>query len=213
MQIKIMPLGMVQANCYIISNDEKNAAIIDPGGSAAKILKYLADKELTVKLIALTHGHHDHIAALWDLLDELDVPVYIQNEDGEMLDDIKISLSRMSQLYFNYRPNTKYNVLSDGDSLKLDELQIKLIHTPGHTKGSSCYLIGDSLFTGDTLFAGDIGRTDLYGGDYNTMKASLLKLAALEGDYKVYPGHGGGSTLECERTGNPYLGQMEYEFY
>lgn len=213
MKIHGMPLGMVQANCYIVSTEERHAAIIDPGGSVNRIVRYLQENELTPKMILLTHGHFDHIAALWELLDRFDVPVYIQQEDGEMLENIQLALCGMTTLYFPYREHTLYVALQDGDTVELDELVFQLIHTPGHSKGSSCYQVGNALFTGDTLFAGSMGRTDLYGGSYERIKQSLQRLAALEGDDTVYPGHGECTTLEQERRTNPYLGQVSYDDY
>ena len=212
-KIQGIPLGMIQANCYILSTERKNAAVIDPGGEAEKIKTYLKQNDLTLKMILLTHGHHDHIAAVWDLAGWANVPVYIQEEDGEMLKDINLSLCSMVPLYFAYNSEMPIQLLKDRDILKLDELDIELIHTPGHSKGSSCYKIGDALFTGDTLFAGSIGRTDLYGGSYSVLKSSLEILKALPDTYRIYPGHGEDTTLGIEKRSNPYLGQVNYDDY
>lgn len=205
MKIHGMPLGMVQANCYIVSTEERHAAIIDPSGSVNRIVRYLQENELTPKMILLTHGHFDHIAALWELLDRFDVPVYIQQEDGEMLENIQLALCGMTTLYFPYREHTPYVALQDGDTVELDELVFQLIHTPGHSKGSSCYRVGNALFTGDTLFAGSIGRTDFPTGDMAALRKSLKRLAALEGDFPVYAGHEEDTTLEEERRTNPFM--------
>lgn len=213
MKIQTMPLGMIQANCYLVSTEQKNAFVIDPGGEANRILKRLEEDGLRLRMILLTHGHHDHIAAVWKLAEATGAQVYIQKEDLELLQNIELSLCSMTELYFHYDPNLSICGLEDGACLELDELKIQLLHTPGHSKGSSCYQVGNVLFTGDTLFAGDIGRTDLYGGSYPQIKASLMKLAALEGDYQVYPGHGPATTLEKQRKENPYLGQVSYDDY
>lgn len=213
MNVETMPLGMIQANCYILSSDAKNAAVIDPGGEVQKIKSYLEQNGLTLKMILLTHGHHDHVAAVWDLAQWAKVPVYIQEEDGEMLEDIKISLCSMVPLYFTYNPEMPIRLLKDGEHLSLDELDIKLIHTPGHSKGSSCYLTENLLFTGDTLFAGSVGRTDLYGGSYPILKKSLEILKTLPEACRVYPGHGEDTTLGFEKKTNPYLGQVDYDDY
>lgn len=213
MNIKVMPLGLVQANCYIVSNNQNECAIIDPGGETEKIINYIKENKLEPKMILLTHGHFDHIASVWDLIDEYNLPVYAQKEDIEMLENINIALCSMTSIYFNYKPGLQYNGIDDNDVVKLGELEFKLIHTPGHSKGSCCYAVEDVLFTGDTLFCGDIGRTDLYGGDYNTIKNSLKKISELDKNYIVYPGHGGSSTIENEKKNNPYIGQVDYDDY
>lgn len=213
MNIKVMPLGMVQANCYIITNNQNECAIIDPGGESEKIINYLEENSITPKMILLTHGHFDHIASVWDLIEKYNLAVYINQNDLEMLQDINIALCSMTRLYFNYKAGLEYNALNDNDTVNLGELEFKLIHTPGHSKGSSCFIVDDSIFTGDTLFKGDIGRTDLYGGDYNTIKNSLKKLCKLDKNYKVYPGHGESSYLEDEIQHNPYMGQVDYDDY
>lgn len=213
MKIQTMPLGMIRANCYLVSTEKKNAFVIDPGGEASRVLRKLEEEGVSLKMILLTHGHHDHIAGVWKLAEETGAQVYIHKDDLEMLQNIDLSLCSMTELYFHYNPKIPICTLEDGSCLELDELKIRLIHTPGHSKGSSCYLVEDALFTGDTLFDGDIGRTDLYGGSYPQIKASVQKLADLEGDYRIYPGHGPDSTLETQRKRNPYLGQVSYDDY
>lgn len=213
MNIKSMALGMVQANCYIITNNQNECAIIDPGGDTNKIIDYLQQNNITPKMILLTHGHFDHIASVWDLIDRYDIPVYINEHDLEMLENIDIALCNMTNLYFNYKPGLKFNTLKHDDIIKLGELTFTLFHTPGHSKGSSCYIVSDYIFTGDTLFCGDIGRTDLYGGDYNTIKHSIKKLSELKKDYIVCPGHGKRTSIEKEKTTNPYMVQVNYDNY
>lgn len=213
MNIVTRPLGMIQANCYILETNEKRALVLDPGGDAGQVIRYLEENGLTLGAILLTHGHHDHVAAVWDLLDWQEAPVYVPEQDLEMLEDISLSLCGMAPLYFHYRQGVPYRTLQEGDVVRLDDISLRVIHTPGHTKGSSCYLGDGALFTGDTLFEGSVGRTDLYGGSYPTLKASLEKLSSLEGDYTVYPGHGGATTLELQRRTNPYLGQVDYDDY
>lgn len=213
MKIVTKPLGMIQANCYLLVSEQNRVLVLDPGGDAGAIIRYLEQNSLTLGAILLTHGHHDHIAAVWDLLDYEQVPVYVPEQDLEMLEDISLSLCGMAPLYFHYEKGVSYHTVQDGDVVKLDEISLQVIHTPGHTKGSSCYLGEGALFTGDTLFEGSVGRTDLYGGSYPVLKASLEKLAALPQDYTVYPGHGGATTLEIQKKTNPYLGQVDYDDY
>lgn len=205
MNIYGKPLGMVQANCYLIASEAGNAAVVDPGGDVKVICSMLAEHHLTPKMILLTHGHFDHIAALWELLKQFPVPVYIHPADGEMLEDIQKALCGMVPLYFHYEPGLVFERLEDGDSVRLDELSIRLMHTPGHTGGSSCYLAEDALFSGDTLFIDSIGRTDLPGGDFRVLSQSLRKLLELRANFRVFPGHGDATTLERERNYNPFL--------
>lgn len=205
MNVYTKPLGMVQANCCLIASERGHAAIVDPGGDVAVVKSMLTEFQLVPKMVLLTHGHFDHIAGLWDLLDEWKIPVYLHPEDHEMLEDIQKALCGMVPLYFNYRPGLILHSLKEGDCVALDELSIQVLHTPGHTKGSVCYLVEDTLFSGDTLFAGSVGRTDLPGGDIKTLSQSLQKLLALKTDYTIYSGHGPATTLQRERNSNPFL--------
>lgn len=205
MKLAAMPLGMVGANCYLVVSQQNRAAVIDPGGEVEKIFARLEQEGATPAMVLLTHGHFDHIAALWDFLDRYPVPVYLHAGDVEMLEDIQKALCNMVPLYFHYRKGADLRPLQDGDAVTLDECTFTLLHTPGHSRGSSCYRLDAMLFTGDTLFAGGVGRTDLYGGSWNTLCQSVARLAALEGDFTVYPGHGPSSTLARERRTNPYL--------
>lgn len=205
MKIIQMPLGMIQANCYLVITEQKNALVVDPGGEAERILETLEKEGATLRKILLTHGHHDHIAAVWTLARETNAEIYIHQEDGEMLTNIEISLCSMTGLYFEYDPKRPFHTLQDGDQVTLDELKLTLIHTPGHSKGSSCYCMGQVLFTGDTLFDGAVGRADLYGGNSRQLRASLKKLAALPGDYSILPGHEGTSTMEVQRQVCRYM--------
>lgn len=194
LNIHCMPLGDYMTNCYILRQaDSSKCCVIDPGDQAGVILDYLEQNGLTVEAIALTHGHFDHVGAVKDLAAELDCDVYIS--------DRELSLPPMitnGKLYYTHTYDTSR-------LLKLAGLTIRVIPTPGHTPGSVCLLVEDALFSGDTLFAGSCGRTDLPGGSQPDIAASLRKLAALPGNYRVFPGHGSDTTLDTERKLNPYL--------
>lgn len=210
MKITIIPVGILETNCYLLASEEGNCAVIDPGAQPEKILETIDKKKLVPQYILLTHGHHDHIGGVKRVLEAFPGAVLaIGVNDLEMLGDNRKSLGMANdRLDQSDRGNAK--TLVENDELTLDELRIKVLDTPGHTRGGVTYLCGDVLFTGDTLFAGDVGRCDLPGGNYAVLKKSLAKLTALKGDYRVFPGHGPSSTLDTERERNPYInGEIE----
>ena len=190
----VLTLGDYQTNCYILREaGEKTCCVVDPGYEPETILSFLEEKGLTLGAILLTHGHFDHVGAVRLLAAETGCRVYLCKEDlalPPMLTD--------GALYYT-------DSYQDGDTLSLWGLTIRVLQTPGHTPGSVCLLVEDSMFAGDTLFAGSCGRTDLPGGNSRAMRDSLHRLAALTENYTVYPGHGGSSTLAREKQYNPYL--------
>ncbi len=194
-------VGKISTNCYIIADSEtKEAAVIDPGAGADKILNILRQEKLTLKYIIITHGHFDHILALSELKKATNACVVIHEADADCLTDRMKSGAGMFHTSHEY---TEADLeLKGGEELHLGTIAIKAIHTPGHTKGGCCFMVQDHLYTGDTLFEDDCGRCDLPGGDYGVMLQSLRLLAALEGDYKLYPGHDVSTTLERERKHN-----------
>ncbi|MGI5893434.1 MAG: MBL fold metallo-hydrolase [Candidatus Merdivicinus sp.] len=209
MQLYVMQVGAIGTNCYLVSSESGNTAMIDPGAQAEKIISALTEKNLTPKMILLTHGHFDHIGAVEELRKRYQIPVYIHAEDAEMLSD---SAKNGGMGLMGQHVTASYDhLVEDGDGIPLDELNFFVIHTPGHTKGSVCYMVDNVLLTGDTLFCQSIGRTDLYGGSYPEICQSLKKLADLEGDYRICPGHEQMSTLDFERKNNAYLGKMSYD--
>lgn len=206
MNITIVPVGMLGTNCYIVESQVKNCIIIDPGAQADKIANIVDKAGLTPTMILLTHGHHDHIGGVNKLRKRYDgIPVHIGENDHDLLEDTSKSLASLRNENADEFIVRQAGTLKGGQELTLDELTIRVVATPGHTKGGVTYLCGNAMFSGDTLFAGDVGRTDLYGGNYDTLKASLKTLAMLEGNYQVYPGHGPATTLEHERKTNPYI--------
>ncbi len=198
MTIHTLPLGDYQANCYILS-EQNRCILIDPGAQAPVILDFLNAHGLQPEAVLLTHGHFDHVGAVAELLGEIDCPVYLHSGDYDYPPQARqwfpLAGSKLEDLRF----------CSQADVLELAGMKVAVLETPGHTRGSVCFGIGTDLFTGDTLFSGSIGRTDLPGGDMHTMLATLQRLKALEQNYTVYPGHGPKTTLDREKKVNPYM--------
>ena len=196
MKVSIMQVGPIGTNCYILE-DEKKIAVIDPGDEAERILEVLEETEGTVEYILLTHGHYDHTTAVPELHQALpQAKIYIHQADANGAGSRLFPLAGQVDGLLLY---------DEGDALPLGSLTIEVLHTPGHSKGSVTLRAGDVLFTGDTLFAGSMGRTDLSGGDEGEIMASLKRLGELEGSFTVCPGHMQTSTLDQERKTNPYL--------
>jgi len=194
MLIKTLVVGMMQNNCYIITDeDTMKCAIIDPGAESGTILDYIESNKLKPEAVFITHGHFDHSMALEAILEAINIPVYINKLE------VKRSGERERHLIDEYK-NMKY--CKDGDVIFIGNLEFKIIDTPGHSPGSITIMCNDALFTGDTLFHGDCGRTDLEGGSRETILGSLKLLAELEGDFEVYPGHEEATTLSAERNNN-----------
>lgn len=198
MVIKTYPLGEYGANCYLVINEKsKEGLVIDPGANGSGLIREIEKLAYSIKGILLTHAHFDHIGALKELKDKYNVPVYVNQ--GEV-DNSNLDNSVYSEL-----PNDCL-LINDEDNIQIGGIEVKCIHTPGHSKGGMCFLIEDSVFTGDTLFQGSIGRTDFISGDFKTLINSIeKKLMVLDRDTKVYPGHGPSSTIMYERMRNPFL--------
>lgn len=193
-QVHTMPLGSYQTNCYLAWEEGSDTClVIDPGYEAQRILLEVKRLGKTVEAIALTHGHFDHVGAVREIAESTDCAVYVCAE--ELTIPARLSAGPI------YHTHT----YGQGDLLQAAGLSFQVMHTPGHSVGSVCLKCQDRIFSGDTLFAGTCGRTDLPGGSWTQIVASLKMLAALEGDYQVYPGHGPATTLSEERRFNPYM--------
>ncbi len=205
MKIFKYSVGLMGTNAYIIFDEEtKKAALVDPGDEADKLLTAISSKGAELSYIILTHGHFDHILALPEIKEKTGASLLVHKDDAQMLLDGSLSLiSRFTDKVIDF-PAADV-LLNDGDTVKLGNGILKVIHTPGHTLGSICLSVGDDLISGDTLFRESIGRYDFPGGDYDTIMGSLEKIRSLDIKGKIYPGHGMSTTLEHELTHNTYL--------
>lgn len=202
LQIHTLPLGDYQTNCYIVWDDAgTSCAVIDPGYDAQTVLNTTARFGLTIDAIFLTHGHFDHVGAVKDLVNATGCRLWMSQSDwSQKRNPVTAYLYPIANSDF-----TEVQFCEDGEAISAGGLVFTVMATAGHTAGSVCYLCGDAMFSGDTLFAGSCGRTDLPGGSWATIQESLHRLAALEKDYQVYPGHGESTTLAQEKRYNPYL--------
>jgi len=198
-------VGPMAANCYIIGC-EKTAvgAVVDPGAEGGRILKQLERLKLKCKHIILTHGHVDHISALKEVREATGAEVMIHKDDAGMLTSPAQNLSLFMGSMLKFKEADR--LLEDGEKIKVGNVTLEVIHTPGHTPGGICLKVGNDLISGDTLFAGSVGRSDFPGGDHNVLINSIkTKLLAFPDETKVYPGHGPASTIGQEKKINPFL--------
>lgn len=205
MILRALAVGSLAANCYLVASDTtREAAVIDPGGDAAAILRVIAAERLSVRYIIDTHAHVDHIGANAEVKRLTGAPILIHELDAPNLSNPVRNLSLLAPI--SARRSSADRSLRDGEALALGDLELEVMHTPGHTPGSISIRCGDALFTGDTLFQGSVGRTDLPGGSFQDLMRSLRRLLEL-GDLAVYPGHGPFTRLAVERSYNPFAAQ------
>ena len=198
LNIKTVPAGIYEANCHIlVDEDTKDCVIIDAGGDADKIETAVESMSGKPKYVILTHGHFDHVGGVEEICSKYNIPFYISRADEEYME-------KDSSVFGTLPKASVY--IKEGDTIKLGSYEIKVIETPGHTKGGLCFFVDNKVFTGDTLFQGSVGRTDFPGGDMNEIISSIKnKLLPLGDDVEVYPGHGPSSSIRFEKMRNPYL--------
>ena len=194
--------GQFGANCYMVSTAEA-ALLIDVFALTEKVREFIKDNEGKQMLILATHRHFDHVAGIYDAHLLSGAAVGIGALDACGLESREDSLSTMFAV--EQTEFTPHYLFSDGDVINIGDIAVRVIHTPGHTEGSVCYLVANVIFSGDTLFKQSVGRTDLPTGNRQAQKESLNKLFALPDDYTVYPGHDAPTTLFYERSYNPYI--------
>ena len=193
MKVYSLMLGSYQTNCYLAADDDGVCAVIDPGYTPERVLEAAQRYGLTIRAVLLTHGHFDHVGGVRGVAEAARCPVWLCEADTVLPERLTAG-----PLYYT-------DTYADGDTVEVGSLRFTVLETPGHTPGSVCLLIGDAMFSGDTLFADSCGRTDFPGGSDAAMRASLRRLAGLSTDYRVYPGHGMDTTLAEEKRYNPYL--------
>ena len=193
-KIHTLAVGDLQTNCYLVWDDRQaSCVVIDPGAEPEKILAQAEELGLRIEGVLLTHGHFDHVGGVTALVKATDCSVYVCEEELSL--DPRLTAG---PLHYTH-------TYDEGDEICLAGLRFQVLRTPGHTPGSVCLLSEDTLFSGDTLFAGTCGRTDLPGGSWAQMQASLTRLAQPEKNDRVYPGHGRSTTIEYEKKYNPYM--------
>lgn len=205
--------GIFGTNCYLVISGKGNAALIDAPVGGERIIAEAEKNGASIKKILLTHGHCDHIESLAFLAKETGAEVYIHETDEKKLSDDYLNLSEYFLDYYD-KPVEHFKgakKVSDGDIITLDELSFRVLHTPGHTSGSVCYLCDDIMFSGDTLFKMSAGRTDMPDGNSIKLNESLKMLDGLGKDYVLLSGHGDRSSLSNERKYNPFMKGFDYD--
>jgi glyoxylase-like metal-dependent hydrolase (beta-lactamase superfamily II) len=202
MEIKVLPLGAIEANCYLLSTD-KSAIVIDPGFYSQEVLDFLKSNSDKERLILLTHGHFDHIGGADVLRKETDTKIGIGVKDAPYLSDSIKNLS--AKFGMPVEPFSADVTFKDNETFTIGDITFKVIETGGHTKGGVCYLCDNYLFTGDTLFHQSIGRTDFFDGNFNEIKKSIEKLYTLDPNIIIYAGHGDQTTIGFEKKYNPFV--------
>ena len=203
--LKIFTVGPMEANCYILYNpDKREGLIIDPGAEGSHLIKFIKQEKISINYIVNTHGHPDHIGANRKIKEHTNAPILIHQYDAPMLAK---SGSVLSLIFFPLESSSPAadTFIKDGDLIECAGMKLKVLHTPGHTPGGISLLIDDSIFTGDTLFSGSIGRSDLPGGSQEVLLNSIKKILSLDENLIIYPGHGPATTVGQELHSNPFI--------
>ncbi len=205
--IERVVVGPLMSNAYLVFDNVKGEGIlIDAGDDSEKIIETVEKNKIRVKAIYATHGHFDHVLAVGEIKDYFECKFYIHREDLPILEKAAESCKKLLGRDYSNPPNPD-GYIKDGDKITVGEYEIKVMHTPGHTPGSVSYLSKDAVFTGDTLFAGAVGRYDFPGGNLEQLLDSLKKLLKLPDSFSVYPGHGPSTTIGVEKVHNPFIGE------
>ena len=205
LELQQMVLGPVYTNCYFLKNKETGETlIVDPADSPKRIFQKVEDMGAKPVGILLTHGHFDHIMGVKTVQDMTGAKIYMHELEKDFATDSRLNLSTViaERQCDAFVPDVLYH---DGDKIQVGNLTFRVLHTPGHTIGSSCLIVKDTIFSGDTIFKGSIGRTDFPTSDPAKMMESVQKVAELEGNYAVFPAHGDSTTLDYERNTNPFM--------
>ncbi len=191
-------------NTYVVGDEKsKKCIVVDPGANFVDIMNVVKRNNLEIEYVVLTHGHGDHITNVLKIKEATNAKIVAHEEEQEILLDKRKNLS-VSLPSATVELDADIYV-KDNDTLKVGDMKMKFIHTPGHTPGSMCIKIDKHMLTGDTLFAGSMGRTDFYGGDARKMDKSLKRLKNQDDDIIIYPGHGPNSKLKTEKMTNPFM--------
>ncbi len=204
MKVHTLQLGMLRANCYVAETAPNQCIAIDVGGTPRLLLEFLTMKKLKLSKILLTHGHFDHINGAEEVSEKTGAEIFVHEDDAHMLGSSGSSLSELVGCT-EFNPISQYTIVHDGDVIHDGDCDFKVLHTPGHSMGSVCYICNDVIFSGDTLFCCSVGRTDFPGSNPRLMVDSLERLYNISGNYKVLTGHGDKTELQYEKNSNPYF--------
>ena len=205
MKYETLSVGVLETNCYLVYCPETlECAVVDPGAEAERIFRLIAEKGLKPRVLLNTHGHVDHIGANKDIKERFDIPLYIHSADSAMLE--RVHQTEMAFFLGAKDSPPPDHFLKDGDKLKIGKSFLRVIHTPGHSPGSVSFLGDGFLLSGDTLFFGGVGRTDLPGGSWQEMESSIKnKILTMPDEMLVLPGHGPSTTVGQEKRSNPFI--------